>query len=443
MADERMNLNAVPVPEVEDDNHPENAGNETRIHHMRSTLATTVKCLGAVREKLTNEHLETMKKTPFYLLLIAIYKDQLTTSQCRKMDNNIVSVVQLFNARTRSVKLGMEEKEIVVSKGGKKKTAFVERLFPKGEKLEQKLLKERLDELVQKREQVDIEDTVRIICLILISSLFFCSTGLRIPWGWVDFVENLDEIKCYDWCGKILSTLLDSMTAKKEKPSKINGCTLFLFIGFVNCEHATVVTPKPRNPKMTVPRVLKWNLPDLWTKVTKDRLMNLTREQVEIGGPYATLREMLLFRKLESSDWQLGELNLQTTNDNVSASMIEQQKPRHNDKENDKKVENEIKNLREENLRLTDAKDSALVELHNAKLQNETLKKELSTLEKEKSSAKQKMQQQTDSLQTEITRLRTEKASFENTKANRDYQRLGVANCKSASNSIENGTEDK
>ncbi|KAL6536188.1 hypothetical protein OROGR_012760 [Orobanche gracilis] len=422
MADERMNLNAVPVPEVEDDNHPENAGDETRIHHMRSTLATTVKCLGAVREKLTN--LETMKKTPFYLLLIAIYKDQLTTSQCRKMYNNIVSVVQLFNARTRSVKLGMEEvgfsitdvkyifgivdgkKEIVVSKGGKKKTAFVERLFPKGEKLEQKLLKERLDELVQKREQVDIEDTVRIICLILISSLFFCSTGLRIPWGWVDFVENLDEIKCYDWCGKILSTLLDSMTAKKEKPSKINGCTLFLLYWL--CEHATVVTPKPRNPKRTVPRVLKWNLPDLWTKVTKDRLMNLTREQVEIGGPYATLREMLLFRKLESSDCQLGgyeELNLQTTNDNANASMIEQQKPRHNDKENDKKVENEIKNLREENLRLTDAKDSALVELHNAKLQNETLKKELSTLEKEKSSAEQKMQQQTDSLQTEITRL--------------------------------------
>ena len=68
---------------------------EAQEQTFRSNMVTIVKLLQQI--KLRNEHINGLKKTPFWLLFDAILKNKMNCKQCRKYDDIALKIIQTYH----------------------------------------------------------------------------------------------------------------------------------------------------------------------------------------------------------------------------------------------------------------------------------------------------------------------------------------------------------
>ena len=198
------------------------------------------------------EHKRTLKKTPFWLLFESIIDKHVDKKWCRKSDNMILEIILCFNPNTSRFCIGAEEvkirrndvslifgiqdgfEKIDSTLNGKVLTPFVERRFKNDRRLTAPIIKSRLIQASRGTTENDFEDVSRLLCLYLLVTVFFLTTGHTLSWGYIPYIEDLDEIRKYNWSQLILNALISSLSKKRETPDTVTGCVIVIPVSVLN-----------------------------------------------------------------------------------------------------------------------------------------------------------------------------------------------------------------
>ncbi|CAL5339426.1 unnamed protein product [Camellia sinensis] len=178
-----------------------------------------------------------------------------------------------------------------LSPGQRPASDFIQRRCSKTSRITSKLVKTLFLEAVSGHSKQDEEDAAKLLALYICGKLFFANSGETISWTFVQYLNNLNTVRMYDWTGAILSTLMGSVKEFHKTPGKVTGCVVALLYWL--CEHSTIVEPDTEN---MFPRFLKWGIGTLLNKaqgvdfggsvtfqVKTDRLRSLQYEREIMG----------------------------------------------------------------------------------------------------------------------------------------------------------------
>ncbi|CAL5407504.1 unnamed protein product [Camellia sinensis] len=105
------------------------------------------------------------------------------------------------------------------------------------------------------------QDLARVITLYLCLKLLMPTTGHTLSWSFLNYVDNLNNIKKYNWVEAIKDTLVNSMANANNNPRHVTGCVMLLLYRY--CEHSKLLRP---SNKEGFPRFMKWNLGKMYSK---------------------------------------------------------------------------------------------------------------------------------------------------------------------------------
>ena len=81
----------------------------------------------------------------------------------------------------------------------------------------------------------DVQDVVRMICLVLIGTFFFESRSERVKWGFLKYIEDINTMREYAWDQAIIQDLMGSIGKANGDPSKVAGYTSLLQVTLHTC----------------------------------------------------------------------------------------------------------------------------------------------------------------------------------------------------------------
>ena len=110
----------------------------------------------------------------------------------------------------------------------KKLSPFVSKRFKNVDRLDGMNIRQAILEALQGTTLEDIQDVARLLCLYLFLSLLFATSGYTIKWGFVKYVENIDEMCNYAWSEAIVSALMGTIEASNGNPRRVSGCVITL-----------------------------------------------------------------------------------------------------------------------------------------------------------------------------------------------------------------------
>ncbi|KAG5560030.1 hypothetical protein RHGRI_003346 [Rhododendron griersonianum] len=262
--------------------------------------------------KLSDRHIVSLKKTPFWLLFEAVMNSKLLSDNCRKYDEVVLKIIQSYEEESRSfivgdrqLKLTKEhvklifgiscgEVEMVEANVKKESVALAKRLEMKEARLSAPFMKQKIKELISSEKEQDVEDVVRLLCLYLCVTLFFSNQGTTVNWSYIQHMEDLERVKEYDWAEAIRKYLLMSVHNNHKDLRGLRGSTVLLLYWL--CEHTKLVEVKNQN---AVPRVVKWKISDL-RKSLKDfeQLSQLPGDKVNHTEVQETAEERKIFDEI-------------------------------------------------------------------------------------------------------------------------------------------------
>lgn len=198
--------------------------------------------------KLSDRHIVSLKKTPFWLLFEAVMNSKLLSDNCRKYDEVVLKIIQSYEEESRSfivgdrqLKLTKEhvklifgiscgEVEMVEANVKKESVALAKRLEMKEARLSAPFMKQKIKELISSEKEQDVEDVVRLLCLYLCVTLFFSNQGTTVNWSYIQHMEDLERVKEYDWAEAIRKYLLMSVHNNHKDLRGLRGSTVLLLV---------------------------------------------------------------------------------------------------------------------------------------------------------------------------------------------------------------------
>ncbi|GMP73472.1 hypothetical protein CsSME_00031221 [Camellia sinensis var. sinensis] len=87
----------------------------------------------------------------------------------------------------------------------------------------------------------DRQDLARVITLYLCLKLLLPTTGHTLSWSFLNYVDNLNNIKKYNWVEAIKDTLMNSMANANNNPRHVTRCVMLLLYWY--CEHSKLLRP--------------------------------------------------------------------------------------------------------------------------------------------------------------------------------------------------------
>ncbi|KAH7833202.1 hypothetical protein Vadar_004062 [Vaccinium darrowii] len=299
---------------------PRGIGLETQPETQGEANANRCSLLSIIRivkeTDLNDQHIASLKRTPFWLLFDAIISKKLQSDQCRKYDEVVLKIVQSYEEDTEAFTVGSKNikftsdhvrlvfgiccgnKEMTETKIKKESTALAKRLEIKESRLSTTTIERKIKELQKSMKQEDIDDVVRLLCLYLCVMLLFSNKANSVNWSYVHYMEDLEKVKEYDWASAVSKYLLESIHKNHRDISQLKGSSILLL--YFLCEHTNLVEVKTANG---VPRLLKWKISDL-RKSLKDftHLSQLADDKVHNTNLEETADEKKIFGALCAID---------------------------------------------------------------------------------------------------------------------------------------------
>ncbi|KAL7220888.1 hypothetical protein ACSBR2_013720 [Camellia fascicularis] len=248
----------------------------TRINY-RSNVAGIIKLVSSA--KLTEAHMNQLKRTPFWIMIEAIHVNKLNHNEFRKCDDLIAKIIRTYDPRENAFHIGgamlkfassdvrlifglqCGKRRLDLSSGQRPVSDFIQRRCRDTSRLTSKLVKSLFFEAVKERTRQDEEDVAKLLGLYMCGKLFFSNSGETISWAFVRYMNDLETVRMYDWTGAIMSALMGPVKEFHRMPWKVTGCMVALLYWI--CEHSTIIEPETEN---MFPRFMKWDIGKLLSK---------------------------------------------------------------------------------------------------------------------------------------------------------------------------------
>ncbi|CAL5359304.1 unnamed protein product [Camellia sinensis] len=248
--------------------------------NYRSNIGTVIKLLKGV--KFTKAQQTELQKTPFWLLINALSSTQLKASWCRCYNSIVAEMTTLYNKRKRSFVLGKKEMKLrtsdvklifgidcgedsITTKSYARpkdfELPFYKRRCKSVKRLDGKSLTKMFQQTKKGKSTNDCQDLTRVITLYLCLKLLMPTTGHTLSWSFLNYVDNLNNVKKYNWVEAIKDTLMNSMANANNNSRHVTGCVMLLLYWY--CEHSKLLRP---SNKEGFPRFMKWNLGKMYSK---------------------------------------------------------------------------------------------------------------------------------------------------------------------------------
>ncbi|KAG5542064.1 hypothetical protein RHGRI_021796 [Rhododendron griersonianum] len=260
---------------------------------------------------LRGDHLNLLKKTPFWLIIDAIISRTLDADKCIKSDMVLTKLVAAYNPQTdsftiagKNVKLTANHVKFIfgISCGTdrfatklktREQVAFAKRHNIQ-QRLTSKAISDMLKELAQENKTniEDVQDVARLVCMFLIVKLFFPTSGIIVSWKHVDAMDDLTKMKSYNWAAEIRDELVESIKKSQHSPKDVKGCQLLLLYWL--CEHTNVLEQELSEHQVS--RLLKWNISTLEDALQAiPNIVNARKIKVRVAELIETDQEQKLY----------------------------------------------------------------------------------------------------------------------------------------------------
>lgn len=201
--------------------------------------------------------MEAIRKTPFSLFTeAALTMGSAETHMYRKSDHLISEIVKRAVARkipnadgfqfgSKIICPRRDDFELIfgvcdgsipinINNGPFDTIPFVSRHWPNRSDDSFLLVKPKIIALLNRKMKMDetkpnvAEDVARLVHMLLLTVLFAPNNNQSVPWHLLRYIDRLDRICSYDWCGYMLEVLLDGI--RKASSLKVPGCSVFLMV---------------------------------------------------------------------------------------------------------------------------------------------------------------------------------------------------------------------
>ena len=107
---------------------------------------------------------------------------------------------------------------------------FYKRRCKSVKRLDGKSLTKMFQQTKKGKSTNDRQDLARVITLYLCLKLLIPTTGHTLSWSFLNYVDNLNNIKKYNWVEAIKDTLMNSMGNANNNPRHVTGCIMLLLV---------------------------------------------------------------------------------------------------------------------------------------------------------------------------------------------------------------------
>ncbi|CAL5396034.1 unnamed protein product [Camellia sinensis] len=252
----------------------------------RSNIQSLIKFFKTT--KLREEHFTVLRKTPFSLLVDTLSENKVKRRDSIKYNDVVAKILQTYQMDGTTFEIAGKKLELKINDfklifgiacgqkkmslayGRKNEVAMVQRRKITESRMTSASIQKLITKLLRSSNNEDVEDVVRLVCLLVCFLLLYSGTGTTIGWGFMKYLENINEMKSYDWCGAAKQHLTRSIARNFNQIDRVCGCVIILLYWI--CEHAKIIKPNDKNP---IPRFAGWNITHLGEQLAKSSLHDL------------------------------------------------------------------------------------------------------------------------------------------------------------------------
>ncbi|CAN6700366.1 unnamed protein product [Malus baccata var. baccata] len=220
-----------------------------------------------------------LAETPFWSLIKFYMDDEIVaTDRKKKSDMNLIKIIQCYDSKQQQFKFGDHEPKAITrvelpntDKSIKNmKDSFVKSYFAKQKIVKKKDIVEAYQKLVQDKTPEGAKATASIICVHLLQSLLFATSGTYIAWSFITISKGVRDY--------LFKRINKSKKKRKngEKSATTSGCTALILYWI--CLHTNLVETISGRENM-IPAIGRWDI----TKIHK-AIRDIRVEEIEIGG---------------------------------------------------------------------------------------------------------------------------------------------------------------
>ncbi|CAL5336695.1 unnamed protein product [Camellia sinensis] len=330
--------------------------------NYRSNIGTVIKLLKGV--KFTKAQQTELQKIPFWPLINALSSTQLKASWCRCYNSIVTEMTTLYNKRKRSFVLGKKEmklrssdvklifgidcgKDSITTKSYARpkdfELPFYKQRCKSVKRLDGKSLTKMFQQTKKGKSTNDRQDLARVITLYLCLKLLMPTTGHTLSWSFLNYVDNLNNIKKYNWVEAIKDTLLNSMANANNNPRHVTGCVMLLLCWY--CEHSKLLRP---SNKEGFSRFMKWNLGKMYSKWKHISLAHFEKQKPQEEPESDEKEEKSDDEKNQVTDEEKTEEEEETETEEEEEEEEEQQQQQQQQKEEEEPDEQQDSDKAEE-----------------------------------------------------------------------------------------------
>ncbi|KAK9267478.1 hypothetical protein L1049_009904 [Liquidambar formosana] len=280
---------------------------------LRSNLNALLRLVSSMH--LEERHIKHIKRTPFWDFFNPFINGTVKRKAVRKCDEDVLKIVKTYTAdwnafriSNKLVKLRSNDIALIFGIHGGNKNITLggvsrpneeikKRMCGDANRLTPPIIEKLIFEALKGEMEENNEDVARLLCLYAFVTVFFPTSSTQLSWSYMTYVEDLDNMKDYNWPAAIRSNLEASIEHSHTKPENVTGCVIALLYWL--CEHSSILKPTKKN---AIPRFLKWNLGKLTKVLSKISLQTLKSDEV--------YEQEIKFTKAEATKFNVEKLSL-------------------------------------------------------------------------------------------------------------------------------------
>ncbi|KAM0990673.1 hypothetical protein ACFX2C_009157 [Malus domestica] len=217
-----------------------------------------------------------LAETPFWSLIKFYMDDEIVaTDRKKKSDMDLIKIIQCYDSKQQQFKFGDHEPKAITRQ-------LCQSILCKAKNSEKKDIVEAYQKSVQDKTPEAAKATASIICVHLLQSLLFATSGTYIAWSFITICGALDQISKYNWAKGVRDYLFKRINKSKKKrkngeeSATTSGCTALILYWI--CLHTNLVETISGRENM-IPAIGRWDI----TKIHK-AIRDIRVEEIEIGG---------------------------------------------------------------------------------------------------------------------------------------------------------------
>ncbi|KAK9288257.1 hypothetical protein L1049_016707 [Liquidambar formosana] len=209
---------------------------------MRSNLQAMTRLISELN--LQERHVHELQRTPFWDFFRPFVQGKVKLKCVKKFDEDVVKILKTYTPTYKGFQISDEllslrssdfvlifgihtgAEDITLGVVKKPNQQLVDWICAGEKRLNPPAIERLLLQSLQKTGKEDSEDVARLLCLYAFVTVFFPTSGTQLSWSYVPYVENLDDMKKYNWPSAIKSYLEASIQKLHNTQNNVTSCVI-------------------------------------------------------------------------------------------------------------------------------------------------------------------------------------------------------------------------